>query len=221
VKQLISTKLNPLSRSSKGNLVTHSSPESKVSEQFKTIRANVQILLGDERKNILLFTATRTSDGNTTLISNLAVSIAQQRERVLLIDANLRRPGVHSIFKVSNEVGLTDILTDKVQLEEAITKTDISGLDLITSGSVNENPAELIGLRSMKNLLRSMKNKYDFVLVDSPAILEAAETRVLANRCEGVILVVNKQKTSLESTIEAKKIFDFANVKLLGVVMNK
>lgn len=218
---MISTNLNPFSRSSKGKLVTHSSPESKVSEQFKTIRANIQILLGDERKNILLFTSTKKSDGNTTLISNLAVSIAHQHEKVLLIDANLRRPGVHSIFKIKNEIGLTDILTDKVQLEEGVTRTDIPGLDIITSGSVKENPSEMIGLRSMKNLLRSMKNKYDYVLVDSPSILEAAETRVLANRCEGVFLVVNKQKTALESAIEAKKILDFANVKLLGVIMNR
>lgn len=218
---MIPTNLNPFQRSSKGRLVTHSSPESRISEQFKTIRANIQILLGDERKNILLFTATKKSDGNTTLIANLAVSIAQQRERVLLIDGNLRRPGVHSIFKVSNNVGLTDVLTEKSQLEEAITPTDIAGLDLLTSGSVKENPAELIGLKSMRNLLRVMKNRYDYVLVDSPSILEAAETRILANRCEGVVLIVNKQKTALESAIEAKKILDFANVKLLGVVMNK
>ncbi|QOR66013.1 CpsD/CapB family tyrosine-protein kinase [Cytobacillus suaedae] len=218
---MIPTSLNPFSRNSKGRLVTHSSPESRISEQFKTIRANIQILLGDERKNILLFTATKKSDGNTTLIANLAVSIAQQRERVLLIDGNLRRPGVHSFFKVSNNVGLTDVLTEKSQLEEAITPTDIAGLDLLTSGSVKENPAELIGLKSMRNLLRIMKNRYDYVLVDSPSILEAAETRILANRCEGVVLVVNRQKTALESTIEAKKILDFANVKLLGVVMNK
>ncbi|MDF0728524.1 CpsD/CapB family tyrosine-protein kinase [Cytobacillus sp. S13-E01] len=212
--------MNPFTTKDKRNLVTHSSPNSNVSEQFKTIRANIQILIGDNRNQTLLFTSTKMREGNTTTVANLAVAIAQQKEKVLLIDANLRQPRVHSIFNVPNTIGLSNVLTDNTSVEDAILQSDISGLNILTSGPKEDNPSEILGLRKMKDLLNLVRNSYDIVLIDSPSVLEAAETRVLANRCDGVLLVVNQGKTVLDKALEARKVLHFSNAKLMGVILN-
>jgi len=210
-----------MSKDKKRNLVCFTDPGSIIAEEFRTIRTNMQILLdGNEGKTILL-TSSQKGEGKSTTVANLAVSIAQNNRKVLLIDANLRNPYIHSIFKFKNTDGLTSVLKGDLELGDAVRFSGIKGLDVLTSGGVPLNPAELLGTQKMENLIKFPKNSYDVVLIDTAPILESAETRILAGLCDGVVLIINKGKTLIEKTRESKKVLDFAKANLVGVILNE
>ena len=205
----------------KRNLVTYSYPDSLISDQFRTIRTNIQFLSKERKNRIFLLTSTGLREGKSTVTANLAISMAQQKERVLLIDANLREPIIHTIFKIPNGVGLTNLLMEQATLEEMVFKTEIGNLAILTSGSTSTNPAELLGNDRMSELMDEVANSYDIVLIDSPSVLHFTETRVLANQCDGVVLILNRGKTKPEKAIEAKRILELANAKLVGAIVNE
>ncbi|WP_232311255.1 CpsD/CapB family tyrosine-protein kinase [Robertmurraya korlensis] len=218
---LVFSRRKQLAKIKRRNLITYSNPESIISEQFRTIRTNIHFLNEAEKNNLLVVSSPGQSEGKSTIIANTAISIAQQKEKVLLIDGNLRNPSIHQLFKVSNEVGLTDVLSEKTPFCEAITKCNIDNLDLLTSGPIPLDPAELLESEKMKELLSHVKPLYDLILVDSPSVLEVTDTKVLANLCDGVILVVQKAKTKLEAAQESKKVLEFAKAPLVGVIVNQ
>ncbi len=219
--QLVFSRRKELTKIKKRNLITYSNPESIISEQFRTIRTNIHFLNEDEKNNLLVVSSPGQSEGKSTIIANTAISVAQQKERVLLIDGNLRNPSIHQLFKVTNEVGLTDVVSEKTPFCEAISKCNIENLDLLTSGPIPLDPAELLESDKMKELLSHIKPLYDLILVDSPSVLEVTDTKVLANLCDGVILVVQKAKTKLEAAQESKKVLEFAKAPLVGVIVNQ
>ena len=147
--------------------------------------------------------------------------MAQQKEKVLLIDANLRQPKAHFIFNISNSVGLTEVLTGKTTFEEAVIRTEIGKLKVLPSGTIPTNPAELLTSYMMEELLQKAAEQYDTVLIDSPSVLEVAGTNLLASQCDGVLLVIHQGKTQLEKAAEAKKILEFSKAKIAGVILNK
>lgn len=218
---MVFSRRKQLAKIKRRNLITYSNPESIISEQFRTIRTNIHFLNDDEKNNLLVVSSPGQSEGKSTIIANTAISIAQQKEKVLLIDGNLRNPSIHQLFKVTNEVGLTDVLSEKTPLCEAITKCNINNLDLLTSGPIPLDPAELLESEKMKELLSHIKPLYDLILVDSPSVLEVTDTKVLANLCDGVILVIQKAKTKLEAAQESKKVLEFAKAPLVGVIVNQ
>jgi len=147
--------------------------------------------------------------------------MAQQDEKVLLIDASLRDPVLHKLFKISNQNGLADILTRKKSFQEVIYQTNIGKLDILTSGVSFSNPAELIESDSMANLLDEISSLYSFILIDSPSVLKSTETRVLANQADGVILIINHRKTKRAKIVESRKILELVNAKLVGAIINR
>jgi len=205
----------------KRNLITHSNPNSMISDQFRTIRTNLQFLTKESKNRLFLITSPEAGEGKSTAAANLAVSMAQQKEKVLLIDANLREPVIHAIFKISNNTGLTDVLMNEETFEEAIYQTRIENLDILTSGSTSPIPVELLGNEKMPGLLNKLANSYDVVLIDSPSILKFPETRLLATRCDGVVLVLSQGKTQLEKITETKRVLELADAKLVGAIMNE
>lgn len=192
-----------------------------ISDEFRTIRTNLKFLMEDQKNRIFLVTSPNSEEGKSTIIANLAVSLAQQKDKVLLMDANLRDPVIHQVFKTSNQSGLADILKNKASLQQAITLTDIAHLDLLTSGSDVSNPTELLGSKEMEMLLEEVTSLYDIVLIDSPAILKFTETRVLANKCEGTVLVLNRGRTEMKKVYETKRVLDLAQVNLMGFIFNE
>ncbi|WP_223805961.1 CpsD/CapB family tyrosine-protein kinase [Ornithinibacillus gellani] len=205
----------------KSYLVTYSCADSKISDQFRKVRTNMKFLPIESTNRIYLFTSPGKSEGKSTIIANLAVSLAQQKEKILLIDANLRNPSIHEIFRLPNHTGLTDLILQKQVAEKVIYKTEIGKLDVLTSGSTNDNPAELIGHHRVATILQAAKKLYDMILIDAPNILETTETRILANQSDGVILVLNRGKTDLEKTVEAKRTLELAHAKLVGTIINE
>ncbi|MEH7884015.1 CpsD/CapB family tyrosine-protein kinase [Bacillus sp. JJ1609] len=206
--------------SQKRNLIVYSNPDSIISEQFRTLRTNVHFLTGG-KKSTLLLTSPSSGEGKSTAAANLAVSMAQQKEKVLLIDANLRDPDVHFIFKISNNTGLADVLAGRVDLEDTVYHTEIGNLDILTSGQLDSNPAELLGSESMQTLFQKALQEYDLIIIDSPPVLEVTDTKLLANKSDGVILVISEGRTGLEKATEAKKALEFARAKIFGVILNE
>jgi len=202
-------------------LVTFTHPDSMISDQFRMIRTNINFLTEEKKHRNILITSTENGEGKSTITANLAVSMAQQKKRVLLIDANLRDSNIHKIFKIENNAGLTNVLTKQVSLEEAVIQSGIGNLDILPSGSVSFNPVEILANETVKDLLKILVNTYDIVLVDSPSILEFTESRVLANHCDGVVLVVNRGRTETDNLIEARRVLDLAHGNLVGAIFNE
>lgn len=204
----------------KRNLITFANPDSIISEEYRTIRTNLYFLNEDEKNQTLLITSPGKQEGKSTTAANLAISMSQQQEKVLLIDGNLRNPNIHNIFKTSNVFGLTDVLMGSSSLEEAIYKSSIQGLDILTSGKISSNPVELLASKNMQSLLQQVKSLYDIILIDSTSILDVTDTKIIANICDGVVLIVKQNKTNIGSAIETKKVLDYAKARIVGVILN-
>ncbi|PGL70317.1 CpsD/CapB family tyrosine-protein kinase [Bacillus sp. AFS055030] len=202
-------------------LITFTHPDSMISDQFRMIRTNINFLTEEKKKRNILITSPENGEGKSTITANLAVSMAQQKEKVLLIDANLRDSNIHKIFKIENNIGLTNVLTKQVNLEEAVVQSGIGNLDILTSGTVSFNPVEILANEIVEDLLKILVNTYDIVLIDSPSILEFTESRVLANHCDGVVLVVNRGRTETDNLIEARRVIDLAHGNLVGAIFNE
>ncbi|MGG2014566.1 CpsD/CapB family tyrosine-protein kinase [Bacillus sp. S10(2024)] len=202
------------------SLVTHTMPNSKIAEEYRTIRTNLQFSSINGKDKTIVITSPRFGEGKSTITANLAVSIAQQGEKVLVIDADLRKPTMHEIFQLENTIGLTSVLSGEKVMEGAVKKTGIGRLYVLTSGPVPLNPADLLGSVVMENLIQKVIDQYDIILIDSPPILEVADTSILADQCDGTLLVVNYSRTMNEDAIEAKRLLSFTKGKLVGAILN-
>jgi capsular exopolysaccharide synthesis family protein len=221
VRPLVINKRKAISTTKKRTIVTYSYPDSIISEQFRMIQTNIKFSMAEQKSRIFLITSPGDGEGKSLTAANLAVSMAQQKEKVLLIDGNLRKPSLHTFFEISNSIGLADVLTGKSSFHEAIHHTNIGRLDLLPSGLVSYNPVELLDSPMMQELLILSQKLYDMVLIDSNAILEVTDTKLLAKQCDGVVLIIQHGKTKFEKAVEAKKVIEFAKAKLIGVVLNR
>ncbi|PHA03073.1 tyrosine protein kinase [Bacillus pseudomycoides] len=202
------------------SLVTYTAPSSKVAEEYRAIRTNLQFSSVTRKDKTIVITSPRFGEGKSTTTANLAVSIAQQGEKVLVIDADLRKPTIHEIFRVENTMGLTNILSGKATLEGAVVQTGIGRLYVLTSGPIPFNPAEMLSSVAMETLIQKAIEQYDIILFDSPPILEVTDTSILADRCDGVLLVIKCNHTVNEDALEAKRIVGFTRGELVGTILN-
>lgn len=202
------------------SLITHYDPKSVISEQYRTIRTNIQYSLIDEELKTLMVTSAGLGEGKSTTISNLAVVMAQQGNHVILVDADLRKPTVHHTFRSTNTRGLTNVLTRQSDIDEVIAKTEIERLSILPSGPIPPNPSELLSSKMMGRTVQYLSEQFDIVLFDCPPILAVTDAQILANYCQGVILVVKSRATEIEAAQKAKEQLQHVNAKLLGVVLN-
>jgi protein-tyrosine kinase len=203
------------------SLISYFKPKSPIVEQFRTIRTNIEYASIDEKICTILVTSSGPGEGKTTIISNLAVVMAQQGKKVLLIDADLRLPTIQYTFQISNSQGLTNVLTQKKSLEDVIVNGKIENLDLLPSGPIPPNPSELLASKAMDELIRQATSNYDLVLFDAPPVLAVTDAQILANSCDGTILVVSSGKTVIDEAKKAKELLVQAKAKLLGTVLNR
>lgn len=195
-------------------------PKSPASEAYRVLRTNIQFSSADTEIKLLMVTSAGPGEGKSTTVSNLAVTYAQAEEKVLVIDADLRKPTMHRTFKLSNRKGLTNILTNQAQPWDAITASDVPNLDFITSGPIPPNPAELLGSRRMSALLEELKKQYSKIIIDTPPILALTDAQIISTLCDGVILVLDSGKVKKEIAQKAKESLSKVNAKILGVVLN-
>ena len=202
------------------NLICLTSPKSIIAEQFRTVRTSIQFSSVDTDLRSIVVTSPNPAEGKSTITANLAIVFAQQGKRVLLIDADLRKPTVHYTFDLENHIGLTNILTKQATLEKSVKTTRQENLWILTSGPIPPNPSELLGSRSMKDLLEIAKNEYDLIILDSPPVLAVTDAQVLSNSTDGVVLVISSGNTQKDSAKKAKELLESAKAKILGVVLN-
>ncbi len=204
----------------KRRLLAHNSPKDPVAEQYRTIRTNIQFSGADQDIKSLILTSSGTAEGKSTTASNLAAVYAQQGLKVLLIDADLRKPTVHYTFRLENHTGLTNVLTRQSTLGQSVQETEVRDLYVLTSGPIPPNPSELLASHQMEELLKEMKQQFDMVIFDTPPILAVADAQILANQVDASILVVSSGKTEKEAALKAKELLVHAKSKLLGAVLN-
>lgn len=167
-----------------------------------------------------MITSPEPADGKSTTALNLSIVLAQQGKKVLLVDADLRKPSIHYSFQVSNITGLTNVLTKETDLEGAISTTYIPNLEILTCGDIPPNPSELLNSKAMEKLMKKLEEMYDYVVYDSPPVLAVTDAQIIANRCNGVVLVIASGKTHKERALRAKELLAKAKSKILGVVIN-
>jgi succinoglycan biosynthesis transport protein ExoP len=194
-------------------------PQSMVAEAFRRIRTNLQFSAPAERQRSIVVTSPRADDGTTTVACNLAMTVAQGR-RVLLVDANFRRPGLHQVFAAVKAKGLSNILIGDGDLTAYAVKTDIPLLDVLGGGPTPPNPAELLGSPQCQAFLRDAVSKYDQVILDTPPILLASDGIVLATAVDGVILVVRAKKNSRGVARRACTLLADVRAHVFGAVLN-
>lgn len=201
-------------------LITYSNPKLPVSEQYRLIRTNIQFSSVDEEIKSIMVTSPEPGDGKSTTAANLAIVLAQQGKKVVLIDTDLRKPSIHYTFHLSNLEGLTSALTRQLSLNEAISTTYIPNLKILTSGPIPPNPSELLSSKAMESAMEILEGTFDYVIYDTPPVLAVTDAQIIANRCDGVILVVASGKTNKDVAVHAKELLIKAKSRILGVIVN-
>ncbi|MGF2618149.1 CpsD/CapB family tyrosine-protein kinase [Rossellomorea vietnamensis] len=204
----------------KRKLITKTSPKSPITEQYRTIRTNINFSAVDREIKTLMVTSAGPGEGKSTTAANLAVVFAQQGKKVLLVDGDMRKPTAHYTFGLNNTFGLTTVLTKQKSLQETRVESDVENLYLLTCGPVPPNPAELLSSNAMKEFLAEAGSQFDLVIFDTPPVLTVTDGQVLANLCDSTILVVSSGTTDREGAVKAKELLDSAKAKIVGVVLN-
>jgi protein-tyrosine kinase len=203
------------------SLITHLVPKSPVSEQFRTIRTNIDFSLADSELRTLVVTSSGPAEGKSTTTANLAVVMAQQGKKVLLVDADMRKPTVHYTFRLINTEGLSNLLTKQATIQEVVTKTDVENLYVITSGPLPPNPAELLGSRAMHDFVKEAKELFDVIIFDTPPVLAVTDAQILSSTSDGTVLVVSSGHTEKEAALQAKDLLMKSKARLLGAILNR
>lgn len=218
-------------------LVAHFHPKSSVAEAYRSLQTNTEFARLTKKGNTLLFTSTGPQEGKTITAANYAVALAQTNKRVLLIEADLRRPLIHKIFGLKKEPGLTEVLLGSLSWEEAVRKmTDIimgemgleeilktpgmENLTVLTSGALPPNPVEVLNSPEMTNLIEELKTRFDILVFDCPPVLPVADALILGSKAEGTILVYRAGRTGRGALRRTKTLLEGAKANLLGLVLN-
>ena len=203
------------------SLITLTDPRSPVAEAFRTLRTNLDFSSLDHPVKTLIVTSAGPGEGKSTTLANLAITTAQAEKRVCLVDCDLRRPMLHKLFGLSNDVGLTTMVRDE-GLRDAppLQETQVPGLWLLTSGPLPPNPSELLGSRRMEEIIATLKQQADIVLFDAPPITVVTDAAVLASKVDGVLLVFSAGRTKRDHARKAKALLEKVNARLIGVALN-
>ncbi|MGP4106004.1 CpsD/CapB family tyrosine-protein kinase [Virgibacillus sp. L01] len=202
------------------HLITKLNPKSPISEQFRTVRTNLEFTSVDSELKTILVTSSGPSEGKSSSVSNLAVVYAQQGKKVLLVDADLRKPTAHYTFRLDNLTGLSNILVGETSISEATSETDIANLDVISCGPIPPNPSELLGSKKMEQFINDAGMTYDIILFDTPPVLAVADAQILSNICDGSLLVVRSKQTENELAQKSVDTLKSGRAKLLGTILN-
>jgi capsular exopolysaccharide synthesis family protein len=204
------------------HLITFRHPRSPISEAYRVLRTNLRFSGIENPTGALVVTSAGPAEGKTTTAVNLAVAIAQGGRRVVLIDTDLRRPTIHKMFGLPNDVGLGSLfLRDRPTIASVMQSTAIESLRVITSGPLPPNPAEVLDSNLMQQILQELRAQSDMIILDSPPVLAVADASILGSHCSGVILVIDAGHARSEASRRALQTLKQTNTKVLGAVLNK
>lgn len=201
-------------------LITEHDKKSPVSEAYRTIRTNLRFAGADKPLKFIGVTSSIPAEGKSTTISNLAVVMAMDGKKVLLIDCDMRKPMIHRIFELPNR-GVSNCIATGVSVESVIRKEVSPNLDILTSGPVPPNPSEMIGSEKMTSLLKQAGESYDYVLIDLPPVLPVTDAAVMSAKIDGMILVIGSGDVTPEEGKRTKEQLEQAGAHMIGVILNK
>jgi capsular exopolysaccharide synthesis family protein len=201
-------------------LSTYLRPTSLEAEAFRGVRTAIFFSTRGERHKVIQVTSPGMGDGKSTLAANLAISIAQSGKSVVLLDADFRRPRVHRLFEISSQAGLASLILGQGELPDAVQESGIAGLSLLPSGPRPCNPAELLSSPRLDELLQDMRERYDFVIIDTPPLLAVTDPCVVAPRVDGILLTIRIAKNGRPAAERAREILVTLGVPVFGVVVN-
>lgn len=199
----------------------HSGVPSNFSEAFRAVRTNVLFSSAQEGSRSVVVTSTGPGEGKSMVASNLAISLAQAGQRVLLIDADMRKPKAHDIFAIPQEPGLSNILVGNAKASAAVHKSDVQGLWLLPSGMIPPNPAELLGSTRFRDFIGTLREHFDWVIIDSPPVMAVTDAALVAHHATGVLFVIGAEMTSRHAAARALDQLENAQAKFVGAVLNR
>lgn len=203
------------------SLVTHVRPKSEAAESYRALRTSILLSSIGSAPKVILMTSALPQEGKTTTSVNTGIVLAQRGGRILLVDADMRRPSLHHTFKMRNRVGLSTLLTGSSTMEETIQPSPIlPNLFVIPSGPPPPHPAELLGSEVMKSFLQRWRSEFDHIILDSPPMLSVTDAVVLSVDADAVVLVIRSAQTTKEALRRSRELLAQVNAKVMGVVVN-
>jgi protein-tyrosine kinase len=199
--------------------ISHVNPESSYAEAYRTVQTNIELLSGNLKA--LLVTSARPGEGKTSTAANLAIVAAQASKKVLLIDADLRHPQLAHRFRLTTNLGLTKILRQGCELQEAIIATEIHGLQLLPSGPIGINSPSLLSSLAFTSLIGKLKTKYDLLIFDAPPVLPVSDALVLSRSVDGIVFVVDGTATNRLAALRAISEIHKVHGKIIGGILNR
>ena len=208
------------------DLIITKNPKSIFAESIRSIRTNLAFASLDKKIKLMINTSPEAGDGKSFVTANLAIAYAQEGKKVLLIDADLRRGRQHDIFKVMNVTsgGYSNLMlnyNEKIDFDKYIIATEEKNIDILPTGPTPPNPVELLGSENNEKLLEKLKKKYDLIIMDCAPIIGLSDALILAKMADIRIITVSAKKTKMENLERVKKLFDQADIKINGVILNK
>ena len=211
-----------LPRSRKDSLLQTATSGGTVADAFRTLRVNIQFTSVDHPTNCLVITSCVPQEGKTLVVANLGAVMAKMDKTVVLVDGDLRRPGLHQLFDLPNEKGLSSLLVDReLDLEAQLRETSVPGLRVLTSGTLPPHPPDLLDSQRMLWLIAALKDKADMVLFDAPPLWPVSDARVLAQKVGKALLVIDVGKVRTDAALKAVQMLSMPGVEVLGVVLNR
>jgi len=212
---------NPLPEIKEIELVNHLYPKFFISEDYRTVRTSILLSHAESPPKTIVFSSTLPKEGKTATVVNMAVAFSQLEERVLVIDADLRKPRLHRIFKVGNLGGLSGYLTGKVSLEDAIQKTSVGNIWLLPSGLIPPNPSELLNSKKMKEMMEEVKEAFDVILLDTAPVLAVIDAVIVSSLADSVVFLIKAGEVARKPFLNAVEELKRAKAKILGVLFNE
>lgn len=206
------------------DFITHYDNRSPVAEAYRAIRTNLQFSGAGKTLKTIVFTSAIPNEGKSTTVANLAITIGQDDKKILLIDCDMHKPVIHRRFSLLNR-GLSNCFAEDLPLKEVIQADVFPNLDIVTSGPIPPNPAELLGSKKMKALLQEAAEMYDYVFLDMPPVLAVTDavlmSSLMSSQTDGTILVLGSGDISPDEGKQAKELLEKVHANILGVILNK
>lgn len=199
--------------------IVEKKPKSVSAEAYRTLRTNVQYSSLDKEIKCIVITSAEPGEGKSTTVGNMALAFAQSNKKTIMIDCDLRKPSLHRKIKISNMIGLSDVLIGNVNIVDAINEY-CENLDVLPAGKLPPNPSEMLGSKAMEKLIKELRMKYDIILLDTAPVQAVTDAQILSTKADGTILVVKAEKTKKDSVAQAKNLLDKVGANIIGVVLN-
>lgn len=203
-----------------GRIVTYVDKASHITEQYRILRTNLYSLSTEKPIKTIVITSSQSGEGKTTTSCNLAITLSwDTKKKILLVDADLRKPGVHEMLNLPKKPGLSDLIMGKISVDQLLHKPSIGNLYVVPSGSTITNPSELLSDQRLKAIIEEFSKKFDYTIFDTPPTLSVADSSILGHMCNGVILVVKAESTAKDIVKESMDLLTNAQARPIACIL--